>query len=145
MAPDNRQFAHTALTVADLDTSIAFYASLGFQHQWTHELSGRDLAQLFGLVRARARTAYLVLGANGLELYQFIEPVGRDMAKVMRPCDRGIMHISVQVPNLDVLFALLSASGYETYSDPVLLQSGARAMMVRDPDGIAVELFQAAE
>lgn len=143
MNTSRHRFAHTALTVADLDTSVAFYASLGFQQQWMRELASPELAKLFGLTRARARVAYLTLGPNALEVYQFVEPSGRDMGKVMRPCDRGISHISVLVDDLDAAYATLTESGYDAYSRPVAIGGSARAVLFRDPDGIAVELFEA--
>jgi lactoylglutathione lyase len=139
-----RQFAHTALTVADMDRSIAFYQELGFTQAWTRELADAEVATLFGLARVQVKVAYLVLGANALELYQFAEQGGRDMAAVMRPFDRGVMHISVLVSGLDELYATLAAQGHQPYSAPVSLSGGVRAVMVRDPDGVAVELFEAA-
>ena len=86
---------------------------------------------------------YLTLGPNALEIYQFFEPAGRDTARVSRPSDRGIMHISIVVENVDEAHAMLVSNGYQAYSSPVTLASGVKAVMVRDPDGIAVELFQA--
>jgi len=143
MNTSKHRFAHTALTVSDLDTTVAFYLSLGFQKQWMHEMASPEVAKLFGLTRARARVAYLTMGSNALEIYQFFEPVGRDMGRVMRPVDRGISHISVLVEDLDAVYAMLTENGYEANSSPVAISPTARAVVFRDPDGIAVELFEA--
>jgi catechol 2,3-dioxygenase-like lactoylglutathione lyase family enzyme len=139
------ELGHTGICVSDLETSLEFYRGLGFELRWQSELQGADVAKLLGLARAKLRICSLVLGPNAIELFQFAEPQGRDLAKVMRQCDRAITHIGLTVTGLDEIYSHLVRTGYDAFSEPVALPGGARAVFLRDPDGIPIELFEPAQ
>src|SRR5215467_3943603 len=66
------------LTVADLDRSVGFYVQvLSFQKVSEWEVAGDSYERLTGIFGVRIRTARLTLGAECLELTEYLAPRGR--------------------------------------------------------------------
>jgi catechol 2,3-dioxygenase-like lactoylglutathione lyase family enzyme len=142
---------HTGYTVEDLDRSLAFYGDLlGMEVVARQEKAGGYLAQIVGYPDARVRMAHLRLagGEHVLEFFEYLAPSGR-IATPLQPRDTGTPHLCFAVDDLQVIYERLLAAGADTFvSAPVEVDAGinrgARALYLRDPDGIPVELFQPA-
>jgi catechol 2,3-dioxygenase-like lactoylglutathione lyase family enzyme len=142
---------HTGYTVDDLDRSLAFYRDLlGMQVVAQQEKAGGYLAAIVGYSDAHVRMAHLRLGGDEhvLELFEYLAPKGR-AAPPLQPCDTGTPHLCFAVDDLEALYARLLIAGVDTFvSAPVEVDTGVnrggRALYLRDPDGIPVELFQPA-
>jgi catechol 2,3-dioxygenase-like lactoylglutathione lyase family enzyme len=110
------------------------------------ERQGGYLAAIVGYPDAHARMAHLVFPGNGhrIELVQYLTPEPR--GDPGEPRDVGITHVCLVVPDLDAIYGRLREAGTDFYSPPVDVDAGAnaggRALYLRDPDGITVELFQ---
>src|SRR5438270_8921146 len=88
-----REVGCIGITVSDLDRSAGFYIRvLDFQKPGGSEMEGPAFAERTGLPRARARSARLHLGAECLELTEFLAPRGRSIPQDARSNDRSFQH-----------------------------------------------------
>jgi lactoylglutathione lyase len=125
---------HVAATVSDIDRSISFYEALGFEVLGMFELDGgaRTLVQMR-------------LGEQMLELVAYSDGGATRPAP---PADQqlGLSHLGLRTDDIYATLAELRALGIvdadiEVRSTPI----GMQIAFFRDPDGIAIELLQAAE
>jgi catechol 2,3-dioxygenase-like lactoylglutathione lyase family enzyme len=73
------------LTVSDMDRALAFYTHvLPFVKVSDTELSGRPFELLTGVFGARSRVVRLRLGAEEIELTEFLAPKGRPIPTDLR-------------------------------------------------------------
>jgi lactoylglutathione lyase len=145
---------HTGLTVGDLDRSIAFYRDLlGLELVTRWESSQPYLRTVVGFPEAELRIALLRvpamdggLSGHHLELLEYRQPRGTrgDPAT----CNPGNAHVAFVVSDLDATYRHLSARGVHFKSPPVEIthgrNKGAKAVYLRDPDDITIELVQPA-
>ena len=123
-------YDHVAVTVADLQQSLAFYhGSLGFPL----------LGQLDFKDDRGFRIAYLQVGNSVLELFAFAVPT---IPRTWNPdvTVLGLKHVAVVVDDVDAVTAQLSAKGVPVIRPPRAVRT-LRNCLVGDPDGIAVELI----
>lgn len=140
------------LTVSDMDRSIAFYTGiLPFQVEADTEVAGRAWEELTGLFGVRMRIVRLRLGAEQLELTEYLAAAapGRPAPVDSRSNDRWFQHVAIIVSNMDSAYALLRAHHVRSAStSPQLLPksipgaAGIRAFYFRDPDGHPLEILQ---
>ena len=85
---------HVALSVRDLDTSIAFYRDLlGFEVRHIIEVPPRmNLGGITGMPPCTARVAHLFQGEVMLELFHYLDPEGRPVGDRTQ-ADRGFSHL----------------------------------------------------
>ncbi len=146
-----KEIIHVGLTVTDLDRSVAFYRDvLGLAYQGEMEMSGPETERLFHRAGCRARVAYLngseTLAAPPVELIQF---VGQEVET--RQGDlfcTSISEVCFAVEDIDAEYRRLKAAGVAFLSEPETFDSTrygfgrSRAVYLRDPDGIILELLQ---
>mgnify|MGYP001385247208 FL=1 len=141
---------HVGLTVTDLDRSVAFYRDvLGLAYLGEMEMEGLETERLFQRKDCKARVAYL----NGsrelaapVELIQFVgqEPE-RQTGDLFRT---SISELCFFVEDIDREYRRLKEMGVEFLSEPQTFDSTkygfgkSRAVYLRDPDGIVLELLQ---
>jgi catechol 2,3-dioxygenase-like lactoylglutathione lyase family enzyme len=138
---------HTGLTVRDLDRSLAFYRDrLGMEVVMAQEKRGGYLAAIVGYPGAHVRMAHVAFprSEHRIELFQYVEPA--PAGEPGEPRSVGITHVCVLTPDLDALLARLESGGGRPFSGPVDVDTGAnagsRALYLRDPDGVVLELFE---
>ena len=144
-----RAVAGVALTVSDADRSIRFYREvLDFRVISDRMVTGPEWESLTGVTGARIRLVDLALGAEQLQLMQFLRMPGRPAPADMRSNDRWFQHVAIIVRDMDSAYALLQASGVEHVSpSPQTLPgtippaAGIRAFYFRDPDGHPLEIL----
>jgi glyoxylase I family protein len=138
---------HLAVTVSDMDRSLAFYRDLlGMLEVERHLLDGDTISRMAGksgvvlhVVRLAAPDTPGVL----LDLQQYIAPEGG----VSRPQlgDVAQAHFCFGVANLAAAYRDLKDRGVEFVSDPVQfdLEWGiVHVVFLKDPDGFVIELMQ---
>jgi len=149
-----RGLFHTGLTVTDLDRSIAFYRDLlGLELVTRWESSQPYLRTVVGFPDAELRIALLRvpamdggLSGHHLELLEYRQPRGTrgDPAT----CNPGNAHVAFVVSDLEATYRHLSGHGVQFKSPPVEIthgrNKGAKAVYLRDPDDITIELVQPA-
>lgn len=137
------------LTVADMDRALAFYSGvLPFTRVSDQELSGRPYELLSGVFGARSRVVRLRLGAEEIELTEFLAPKGRPMPADLRANDRVFQHVAIVVRDITKAYGVLRERGIEHASTgPQRLPDwnpnagGIGAFYFRDPDRHFLEIL----
>lgn len=127
---------HVAITVSDMDRSLAFYRGL---------LGCEVLGQLV-LDEGTFKLVYLRRGAAYLELFAHRAPAGSGAegasaadANAAAP-PTGFQHVAFHATDVDAAAATLEAAGVPFDQPPRDAPGGVRLAFVRDPDGNLVEL-----
>ncbi len=146
--PEIRSFNHTSFTVADLDASLRFFVGvLGFSLRDRSPRDPRLIGAVTGLAHAEVEIAYLDGYGHTLELIAYRTPEDRGRA-LYRPCDAGAAHIALDVIAFDRLLAEVEAHGFRRMGEVIVVPAGPnkgrRAVYTRGPDGIILELIEAA-
>ena len=145
------QIHHTGYTVATLDRSLRFYRDLlGCEVVAMQEKQGGYLAAIVGYPDAHVRMAHLRApqSTHVIELFEYLAPRSANRAEgsTLEPREVGTAHISFIVDDLTTIYERLRASGVDFFSRPVDIDTGinagGKALYLRDPDGIPMELFQ---
>ncbi len=101
-------------TVSDMNRALAFYTGvLPFVKVSETEVSGRSYELLTGVFGARSRIVRLRLGAEEIELTEFLAPKGRPMPADVRANDRVFQHVAIVVSDLSQAYSLLKKHGVE--------------------------------
>jgi catechol 2,3-dioxygenase-like lactoylglutathione lyase family enzyme len=152
-APTGRLFLgidHTAIVVADTRASLAFYRDvLGFRVAGESMNFGTEQAHLNNVPGARLHITGLRAPAGpGIEFLEYLAPRdGRPYPADERPNDLVHWQTSVVVPDLTAAteavrrgkFRFISAAPVEL---PDTTLGFSRGILVRDPDGHAVQLVE---
>jgi catechol 2,3-dioxygenase-like lactoylglutathione lyase family enzyme len=133
---------HVALSVADLERSIAFYRDLlGLEVIRILDCgSETPLGSVTGLKGAGARIAHLRAGEVMLELFEYLNPRGRPPAAGRRQADHGFIHIGLASADVRSDYQRLAAEGVEFLSGPVEFRPGVWMCYFYGPDGEVCEL-----
>ena len=134
---------HTAISVRDLDRSVAFYRDVlgGRVVEEIGLVSGSEWDTLLGLRKVRARGVMLDMNGHKVELWEYIFPKGKPHPRNRRVSDVGITHFALSVKNIEDVYTRLLAKGVRFYSRPQNLGK-AKAAYLLDPDGITIEILE---
>jgi catechol 2,3-dioxygenase-like lactoylglutathione lyase family enzyme len=139
---------HTALHVADLRRSAAFYVEgLGLAQvdRWR---SGEYIGELFARPGVGV-TAWLLATQDRAFMLELVEVDAAPPPVDPSTAAPGTAHVAFAVPDVSSLFARLKRLGFASLSDPVVPTSGPNAggmlVYLLDPDGNRVELIQEKE
>lgn len=138
---------HVAVTVSDMERSLAFYCDLlGLKEVERHHLEGETISKMAGkpdvimeVVRLEAPETPGVL----LDLQQYVTPEGR-VSKAQLG-DVAHSHFCFGVPDVWEAYKDLTSKGVEFVSEPVSfdLEWGiVYVVFFKDPDGFILELMQ---
>jgi catechol 2,3-dioxygenase-like lactoylglutathione lyase family enzyme len=141
---------HTAIAVGDTAASLGFYRDrLGLTVVGESLNAGREQEQLTGVPGARVHVTGLraPAGAPGVELLEYEAPSGEQLGRgETHSNDLAHWHVIVTVANVDAAARALREAGDPALGEPVSVSGAAlgfsRAVLVRDPDGHALELVQ---
>lgn len=136
---------HFALTVSDMDRSVAFYRDrFGLEVISDREVDGGYVEEITAVPGAHVRIVHLLGYGKQVELLQYLSPVGARRAGELP--DTGSAHLCFISDDLDDDVARLRAASVTFRSFPVETTNGpnrgARGIYVEDPDGNAVEVVQ---
>jgi catechol 2,3-dioxygenase-like lactoylglutathione lyase family enzyme len=138
------------MTVEDLDRSVAFYSGvLDFRVVAESEVAGPAVEALTGVFGVRARVAALRLGAETLELTEFLTPRGREVPRDSRSNDRWFQHVAIITSDMATAYGRLRANkvryastGPQRLPDWNPSAGGIEAFYFHDPDGHVLEILQ---
>ena len=137
------------LTVADMNRALTFYTGvLPFSKVSDQELSGRPYELLSGVFGARSRVVRLKLGAEEIELTEFLAPNGRPLPPDIRANDHLFQHIAIVVSDMTKAYAVLrdhrvehASTGPQRLPDWNPNAGGISAFYFRDPDRHFLEII----
>ena len=142
------RWSHVAITVKDMERSLAFYRdALGLRLFMDELLSGPDLDR--AVMETGARIRAVVLADEAMNMIELIEWQSH-RAKHRPPehlkfISTGLVEICLSVPDLAGLVEDLEKKGFKCRTPIWYLEAGgARTPIthVEDPDGVQVELVQ---
>lgn len=140
---------HTAIVVDDTEASLRFYRdTLGLRVAGESENSGTEQDHLNNVFGARLRITGLRAPAGpGIELLEYLAPSGgRPYPEGARSNDLVHWEVRLLVDDLEASEGALRASrAHFVSAGPVELAPNLAALLVRDPDGHAVELWNTTE
>jgi catechol 2,3-dioxygenase-like lactoylglutathione lyase family enzyme len=139
-----------AMTVADMDRSVAFYTQvLTFARVSEIEVAGPEYEHLDGVFGLRMRIVRLRLGDEYLTLIQYLAPRGRPFPVDSRANDRWFQHVAIVVSDMESAYGRLrkhkveyASTGPQTLPAWNRNAGGIRAFYFRDPDEHYLELIQ---
>lgn len=142
--------AQVGVTVSDLEAAVRFYTEvLGFRPLDGAERDGTAEERLLGVFGLSTASARLQLGAEVLELTEFLAPRGRPMPADARSNDGSFQHIAIVVRDMDRAYEHLRRHRVRHASPrPQRLPEwnpaagGIRAFYFQDPDGHPLEVLQ---
>lgn len=138
-----------ALTVSDLDRSVAFYEqAMNFKKVSEQTIVNRDFDYLTGVFGSRVRSAELQLGDEKIQLNQYLSASGKPIPIDSRSNDLWFQHFAVVVSDMDKAFAQLqrlSVTGISSAPQTIPASNqgaaGIKAYKFKDPDGHPLELL----
>ena len=138
------------LTVSDADRSAAFFHEvLTFEKAAEAERAGEALEQLEGVFGARTRVVRMRLGAECVDLTEYLAPRGRPVPADSRSNDRWFQHAAIVVSDMDRAYGVLrsarvehASSGPQRLPDWNPSAGGIRAFYFRDSDRHVLEVLQ---
>ncbi|MGH8630596.1 MAG: VOC family protein [Burkholderiales bacterium] len=138
-----------AITVSDMDRSVAFYSEvLTFEKVSDVEVWGSDYERLQGLFGMRMRVVRMRLGEEHIELIQYLAPRGRPIPVDSRSNDRWFQHIAIIVSDMERAYARLrehrvehASTGPQRLPDWNPNAGGIKAFYFKDPDAHALEVL----
>ena len=138
-----RRVNHTAISVSDMDRSIAFYRDLlGLTVLMEMDVDRHPgLDSVVGMADAQGRVTFLAAGDTQVELWCYTTPRGQPVASDSRPADLGVRHIAFEVDDVDELHARLASAGYRFNSAPVDLGLH-KTCYLHGPDDELIELLE---
>jgi len=137
------------ITVGDMDRAVDFYSRvLSFETVADREVSGDSYERLFGVFGLRIHAVRLRLGAEYIELMQFLAPRGRPIPADSRSNDAWFQHVAIVVSDMSAAYARLrkanveyASSGPQRLPDWNPSAAGIEAFYFRDPDGHNLEII----
>ena len=120
------EFLHTCYRVGEIDRSVRFYETLGFEERGRFPIRDEAINVFMGLPGEDPRLELTFNhGVDGYEL------------------GTGYNHIALAVEDLDRTLERLGEQGIEPEKPPYSIrEGGCRLCFVRDPDGYRVELIE---
>lgn len=136
------------MTVSDMDRSIKFYSGLTFRKVSDIEVFGDEYEDLVGVFGVRMHIVRMQLGAESIELTEYLTPRGRPVPTDSRSNDLWFQHIAIVVSNMSQAFEKLRALKVQFVSTaPQRLPdwnnaaAGIEAFYFRDPDEHNLEVI----
>ena len=140
-------FDHTAISVMDVDRSVAFYTgSLGFHVAGRSLNQGPEQDRLDGLTGCEVDVVALApasVATPHVELLHYRTPPGRGLSSEIEANDVASARQIHKVDDLVPLIRRLEAEGVAFASPGVVtLKNGRKAAAIRDPDGHMIVLME---
>jgi catechol 2,3-dioxygenase-like lactoylglutathione lyase family enzyme len=139
-----RQFDHVGLTVADLDTAMAFFVGLGLEVEGRMFMQGEFVDTVIGIPDSRSEIVMLRPpdGGTGLELSSFVRPDHQPGSPAAMSNELGLRNVAFEVDDLQATVDELAADGYGLVGGIGQYEHIWRMAYVRGPEGIIVALAE---
>jgi catechol 2,3-dioxygenase-like lactoylglutathione lyase family enzyme len=139
-----RRFDHVGITVADLETAMRFFITLGLEIEGRTFVEGEFVDTVIGI--PGSRTEILMLrppnGGTGVELSSFVQPSCEPGSPSAMANEVGLRSIAFEVNDLDAAVNQAASAGYGLVGGIGEYEGSWRMAYVRGPEGIIVALAQ---
>lgn len=137
------------ITVSDMDRSVKFYSEvLGFEKLSDEELQGSDYETLQGVFGLNMRVVRMRLGAEVIELTDYLTAGGRSVPEDARSNDLYFQHIAIVVSDMEAAYEHLKkhkivhvSTAPQTLPQSNAAAAGIKAFYFQDPDRHNLELI----
>ena len=129
---------HTGVSVSDMERPLTFYRDL-LELEVIFDfdvLEKKRLSSVVGMTNARGRVVWLRAGDTMIELWEWDNPVGRELASDYNPSDKGVTHFALQTDNVDELYSKVTDADYHTNTAPLDLGLHKTTYIKGSNDGI---------
>jgi len=144
-----KRLFHLAINSTDLDRSVAFYKRLGFEELQDRTVANPKLREAFAVPCEQCRFVHLRLGdseeATLLDIVEWGPPGTADGVTTPAQNAHGLTRFAVLADSTDAVFKQLKADGAEFVTEPTTVmtpEGGWRVCLVKDPDGIVVQITE---
>lgn len=137
--------SHIGICTSDLEQSLRFYTeALGFTLDRSIDEIGAPFDQLTELPGIPCRVHYVKSGGITIELigYPNTDVLGSSERRPMN--QRGFTHMTLIVDNIDAVVERVLKFGGQVHPQTKIDSQFGPIIFCTDPDGVRVELFQAA-
>ena len=132
---------HVGLSVSNMQRSLEFYRDLmGMEVVMELDVSDERMGRVIGLAAAKCRITHLRLGESVLELFEYSEPRGHNVARSLRQCDQGITHMGFECSDFHQHVEKLRQHNVEFLGEPVEFRPNVWVLYFLGPDGEVCEL-----
>jgi catechol 2,3-dioxygenase-like lactoylglutathione lyase family enzyme len=142
--PPVRRFDHVGITVEDLDTTTAFFETLGLEVEGRTFVEGEFIDTVIGMRDARTEIVMLRPpgGGTALELSSFVRPDPLPGSHRAPANELGLRSVAFEVDDLQAVVDRAAADGYGLVGGIGEYEGAWRMAYVRGPEGILVALAE---
>jgi len=142
--PHIRRFDHVGITVADLDTAMAFFVGLGLEIEGRMLMEGEFVDTVIGIPDSRSEIFVLRPpdGGPGVELSSFVSPEHVPGSPAPMSNELGLRNVSFEVDDLQGAVDRLARDGYGLVGGIGEYENVWRMAYIRGPEGIIVSLAE---
>jgi catechol 2,3-dioxygenase-like lactoylglutathione lyase family enzyme len=139
-----RRLDHVGITVTDLDSAVAFFATLGLEVEGRMSVEGEFLDTVIGIAGSRTEIAMLKPPDDGprLELSSFVRPDSVAGSAAPMANELGLRNVAFEVHDVQAAVDALAADGYGLVGGIGEFEGVWKMAYVRGPDGIIVSLAE---
>ncbi len=138
------RFDHVGITVADLDTVIAFFVGLGLEVEGRTFVEGEFVDTVTGIPDSRSEIVMLRPpdGGTAVELSSFVTPDHEPGSPTAMANELGLRNVAFEVADLRAAVDEIAADGYGLVGGVGEYENSWRMAYVRGPEGIIVSLAE---
>lgn len=145
-----KKLEHVGLSVSNIERSINFYCNnFGFKVIRTIEVYDEDrkikMGKITGMKIGKAKIAHLISENFMLELFEYIDPKGKQISTKRTQADIGLTHIGFRTNDIFKNIKELKLKNVKFISEPVEFRKGVWVVYFYGPDGEVCELRQTPE
>lgn len=139
-----RGIEHVALSVSNLDKSLAFYTEVMGLELIRIIDSGAEmrLGDIVGMPDCSARIAHLQSEKTMLEIFEYTSPKGKKITEDFKQADNGFIHIGFFTTDILSDYRRLKDHDVKFFNEPIEFRPGAWVVYFNGPDGEVCELRQ---
>ena len=137
---------HIGLGVSNMERSLEFYRDfLGMEVVMELDVTDDRIGRVIGIQNAKCKIVHLQLGDGVLELFEYSNPKGKNIANDTRQCDHGLIHIGFEINDFHTHVERLKKKNIQFMGEPVEFRPNVWVVYFHGPDGEIVEFSQRPE
>lgn len=141
-----KNLGHVGLGVSNMERSLEFYRDfLGMEILVELDVTDDRIGRVIGVQNAKCKIAHLQLGDAVLELFEYSNQAGKNIANNTNQYDYGLIHIGFEVDDFHTHIKHLKERNITFLGEPVEFRPDVWVVYFYGPDGEVVEFRQQPE